>query len=84
MFGKQTNKQTNSIARIAARENCIDRSRLSVAAKDLEAPKVVSGCPLRKCMSNKYCEFGYQVDEKGCRTCSCKDDPCEVGVVSTM
>ncbi|KAK2181723.1 hypothetical protein NP493_385g04000 [Ridgeia piscesae] len=46
-------------------------------SKDLEAPKVVSGCPLRKCMSNKYCEFGYQVDEKGCRTCSCKDDPCE-------
>ena len=80
MFGKQT----NGIARIAARERFIDRSRLSVAANDLEGEKVVDGCPLRKCMSNKYCEFGYQVDAKGCRTCSCKDDPCEVGVVSTV
>ena len=79
MFGKQT----NSIARIAARGRFIDRSRLFVAAKDLEETKMVAGCPLRKCMSNMYCEFGYQVDAKGCRTCSCKDDPCEVGIGST-
>ena len=53
---------------------------MTLAAKELEKPRVVAGCPVMNCMANMYCEFGHQVDEKGCTTCACKDDPCEVRI----
>ena len=50
-----------------------------VSDSDVEMLPPQSGdmpCPMPECMT--ACEFGYRNNERGCMTCECNTEPCEV------